>query len=234
MKLFLTALIIFVFTLSVSAQDYILEQKEITRESKQPKWELNIKYPQIKNPVNESEVIFNLIVKQQAIAEKDSFIVQMQNSGVDENYKDERGVYYSGDTVYFYDNKIISVNTLIYSEIPGAAHPGNWTTCLNYDLEKNKEIKLTDLFSGEYVKAISGYCVLAITKQRSENEPILAKPDEWTLNIAGPKEENFRVFNFTQEGFLITFSSYKYTVLIPYDNLREFAIKGGQYERFLK
>lgn len=244
MKLAVTFLLFLVFASGLYAQNYTIENKEIKKKAKTPKqYEIEISYPQIKGLNNASQDGFNKLMTARMTAEKDSFVVWMKDWEVT-NHQPDMGSYYDvNDTALYMDSKVISVICYVDTYFEGAAHPSNWSFSINYDLGKNKEIKLADLFSGDYVKFFSEYCIKDITKQKKENyAPELKEPDEFTLDGAGPKEENFKVFNFTKEGFLITFPTYQVgayvegpsEVLIPYSLLKDYVKPGSPSENFVK
>ncbi len=226
------------------AQSYTLETKEIKKKVEKPKqYEVDISYPQIKGLNNSSQDGFNKMMTSRMNAEKDTFVAWMKDWEV-MNHQPDMGSYYDvNDTVLYMDSKLISVICYVDTYSEGAAHPNNWSFSINYDLSRNKEISLSDLFTGDYVKFFSDYCIKDITKQKKENyAPDLNAPDDFTLDGAGPKEENFKDFNPTKEGFLITFPTYQVgayvegpmEVLIPYNLLKDYAKAGGPLESFVK
>jgi len=244
MRKFNTALLmLLLFTIGINAQSFRLINKKIDMKSKKPKYEADITYPQIENPSGKLQEGFNSFVKKNAQAEADSFKVWMKDWETPMSLKGTGSYYDIGDTIMYSDNKMISVLFYGDSYFAGAAHPNNWSYSINYDLEKNKEIKLGDLFTGDYVNVISKYCITDITKQKKENyAPDLTQPDEFTLDGAGPKEENFKVFNPTTNGFLITFPTYQVgayvegpiDALMPYSALKEVIKPDGLLAGFVK
>jgi hypothetical protein len=104
----------------------------------------------------------------------------------------------------------------------GAAHPGLYSTTLNYDLAQGKELGLADLFlpSSNYLETISQHCITELSKQPGFEGPF--------ADGAQPTLENYRNWNITPDGLLITFDAYQVApgaagpiqVLVPYDQLR--------------
>ena len=104
----------------------------------------------------------------------------------------------------------------------GAAHPGLYSITLNYDLGQGKELALADLFlpNTNYLQTISNYCVSELSKQPGFEGPF--------AEGAQPTPENYRNWNITPEGLLITFDMYQVMpgasgpqqVLVPYSELR--------------
>jgi hypothetical protein len=104
----------------------------------------------------------------------------------------------------------------------GAAHPGLNSVTLNYDLGRGRELGLGDLFlpNSNYLEAISRYCTAELSKQ--------PYADSIFLDGAKPTLENYRNWNITPEGLMITFDEYQVapyaagpqTVTVPYSVLK--------------
>jgi hypothetical protein len=105
----------------------------------------------------------------------------------------------------------------------GAAHPGLYSITLNYDLDQGRELALGDLFlpNSGYLEAIANYCVTELSKQPGFEDPF--------TDGAKPTPENYRNWNITPEGLLITFDMYQVApgasgpiqVLVPYAQLKQ-------------
>lgn len=103
----------------------------------------------------------------------------------------------------------------------GAAHPGVYSITLNYDLGHGRELALADLFlpNANYLEAIASYCITELSKQPGFEGPF--------ADGAQPTVENYRNWNITPDGLLITFDTYQVMpgasgpqqVLVPYDQL---------------
>ena len=104
----------------------------------------------------------------------------------------------------------------------GAAHPGLNSLTLNYDLGQGKELALADLFlpNANYLEAISKYCIAELSKQPFFDGPF--------SEGAQPTLENYRNWNITPDGLMITFDEYQVApyaagpqkVLVPYNELQ--------------
>lgn len=104
----------------------------------------------------------------------------------------------------------------------GAAHPGLNSTTLNYDLGQGRELVLSDLFlpNSNYLEVIANYCTAELLKQPYS--------DSFFLDGAKPTLENYRNWNITPDGLLITFDTYQVapgaagpqTVVVPYSELQ--------------
>lgn len=103
----------------------------------------------------------------------------------------------------------------------GAAHPNSYSRTLSYDLSKGKVLTLAELFKidAPYLEALSAYSVKVLTEKGT-----LLFPDG-----AEPTEENYKNWNLTPDGLLITFDDYQVAphaagpqqVIIPYAELTD-------------
>ena len=111
-------------------------------------------------------------------------------------------------------------DSAFYSD--GAAHPGLNSMTLNYDLGQGRELALSDLFlpNSNYLESISNYSVAELSKQQFFDGPF--------VDGAKPTPENYRNWNLTPDGLMITFDTYQVApgaagpqqVNIPYEELK--------------
>jgi hypothetical protein len=73
-------------------------------------------------------------------------------------------------------------------------------------LENFKELTLNDLLKSGWESKISEISIREIEKQKKQ---MGIEPVEWVKDGAGPKAENFKVFNVTRKGLVITFPTYQ-------------------------
>ena len=116
----------------------------------------------------------------------------------------------------------------------GAAHPGLYSTTLNYDLGQGRELALDDLFlpNSNYLEAISNTCIAELSKQPGF--------DSSFADGAKPTPENYRNWNITPDGLLITFDMYQVMpgasgpqqVSVPYSDLRALINPTGPLAHF--
>ncbi len=102
------------------------------------------------------------------------------------------------------------------------AHPGLNSVTVNYDLGQGRELALSDLFlpNSNYLEAISNYCIAELKKQ--------PYADSFFLDGAKPTPENYRNWNITSDGLMITFDEYQVapyaagpqTVTVPFSELQ--------------
>jgi hypothetical protein len=133
-------------------------------------------------------------------------------------------------------NDIWSIKFFYAFYTNGAAHPGDFSHTINYDLGSGSELTLGDLFlsGSNYLETISNYCITELGKQPFFDGPF--------TNGADPTLENYRNWNITPDGLMITFDTYQVApgaagpqiVLVPYDALRDLIDSGGPLHKFSK
>ena len=121
--------------------------------------------------------------------------------------------------VFIANSDLISIRFTAGFYSAGAAHPGSYSIPLNYDLKNNKVLALADLFKPEaqYLQLLSIYAIQALN-----SNDMLMFPEG-----ADPTEDNYRSWNITPDGLLITFDAYQVApyvagpqqVIIPYSAL---------------
>ena len=118
----------------------------------------------------------------------------------------------------------------------GAAHPYHYSIPLNYDLEDGRELALDELFvpGSNYLELIADYCKTELSGRDIGFDGFSQGAD--------PTNENYRNWNISDDGILITFDEYQVapyvagpqTVVIPFDTLREVVNPQGVLAPFMK
>jgi hypothetical protein len=130
------------------------------------------------------------------------------------------------------EDDLISVLYGISIYYAGAAHPSHFTEALNFDLINSSVADLSSLFKPgtDYLLFLSDYCLNDLQKQG-----VL----EWE-DGALPKPENYRVWNISADGLMITFDQYTVApyaagpqkVVIPFDKMSDVLNPDGLLGRF--
>jgi hypothetical protein len=130
--------------------------------------------------------------------------------------------------------KIISLKFDINEYADGAAHPLGYSVTLNYDLDHEEELTLDRLFlpNTNYLQAISAICKTELGKRDIGFDA--------QQQGADPSAENYRNWNITVDGLLITFDPYQVaayaagpqTVTIPYAALKSMIDPNGPLAEF--
>lgn len=227
--------LLILFSASVYGQDYRIISKEYAWASSKPsKREFSFRYPEMKNFKDNitSMNLFNRHIDNIVYASSDTFKVWMSEWDTISTELSMGSYYEAGDSVFYKSNKLISIHFLEYMYFSGAAHPNNSSFTVNYDLTANKEITLDDLLLAGWESKLSELCINSLM---SQIYPERTEGDEWVQEGAGPDKKNFKVFNVTPNGLVITFITYQVAsyangpseVFIPYSYIKEFIKPGG-------
>jgi hypothetical protein len=128
----------------------------------------------------------------------------------------------------------LSLNFLMSVYIDGAAHPYHYTIAYTYDLANNRPMTLAELFQPDspYLERMANYAIQELTERE-----VLFVPEG-----ANPTEENYRHWNITPEGVMITFDEYQVApyaagrqqVTIPYSELADLINPAGPLVAYLQ
>jgi hypothetical protein len=134
---------------------------------------------------------------------KEEFMKEVTAGDYDDRLPYEFYVNY--EVSYSGINFVSVVLYLYYYE--GGAHGSSVAYSFNYDLDYNRNVKLSDLFEGNYLEIISDFCKAELMKD-SENADA-----DWVNEGAAPKAENYETFTLNEEGLIIHFQQYQ---VLPY------------------
>jgi len=217
------------------AQTYEIGHDKLSINDKILNYDLLILYPVIKNPYDEGQASFNVWSKFLMESKIDTFkntLLELDSS----NFTIGQKSYYDiSDSVFYADERFISVLYYENFYFSGAAHPANSNFSLNYDLRLGKSLQLNDLFYGNYLNIFSEICRKEIAKYFG-----MDKPDEWIIEGTKPTEKNYEVFNITNAHITITFPTYRVasyvagssTVEINYIDIKDYIKPGGILNKF--
>lgn len=131
-------------------------------------------------------------------------------------------------TVTYFSESLVSLKFFVYSYTKGAAHPNYFTEVMNYTRRPVSPIEISSLFrlSSDYLEALSKLSQKYLHDLLGEQ----VSASDWAIAGSSAKKDNFRKFNLTEYGLLITFDTYQiaphaagmHKVLIPYQQLRDF------------
>lgn len=105
-------------------------------------------------------------------------------------------------------NRYVSIEFSISDMTAGQAHPTNYTDTFNYDIEKEKEMKISDVFTPDsnYIAELSKISTADLLAQ---NKKLQFTDPEWIKKGAGPKSENFQKFLLTKDSLVVVFDVYQ-------------------------
>jgi hypothetical protein len=106
----------------------------------------------------------------------------------------------------------------------GGAHGAHWTEVQNLATTPLRHLSIEDLFtdSDAGIRVLSDY---AIGKLLEPGAPDWVRDEQWVREGAGPDPKNFKAFNLTSRGILLTFDEYQVgsyaegtrEIHVPYD-----------------
>jgi hypothetical protein len=246
MKQIILVLLIACSTPSVFSQQLFFTVEEVKVKDKAPEWEFNSATPRVLNPLKEEQKQFNETLRRRFYSERNIFIEWKKWWETNDPTPPDMGrcfelydsVIYSGNSFISLYVYCISYSVLNGSYFASANYPDSWPFSINYDLAKNKEVTLNDLYSGDFMNVLSDYCIKDLAKQISETYTPISVNNKQLRKGAGPYKKNFKVFNLTKEGLLILFSMDQvgpyleapFTVLVPYSYLKDYIRKGNSLE----
>lgn len=219
------------------------DTKIITDQSSEYKYKVSVEYPVFKGGTSTITDTINKIVsvkvndeigrfKKNARDQYESLTPTIkdlsENSFIEIKYKVEQSLIEKG---------VLSVQfpELVY--MTAAAHPGNTGFTLNIDITTGKQVLLKDLFIGDYSYEISQAAIEKLLSKLGDEST-----EEMIRSGAGPKEENFKAFYFTEEGMHISFDDYQVApyaagpqeIVIGYDRLQPIIDPKGLLKVFKK
>ncbi len=121
--------------------------------------------------------------------------------------------------------EVWSIKFAVMRFLDGAAHPNHYSVTLNYDLAQRRELTLDELFlhGVNHMQTIADYCKAELSKRD------IGYTDPIFQTGADPLAENYRNWNISNEGLIITFDPYQVapyaagaqTIVIPFAELQQ-------------
>ena len=214
--------------------------REFKESIKAKKATLSAEYPELSGPANAAG--FNQIAKARVMRSLAEFRRDLAGLTAADIKQSETGNYI--DVAYgveYADDGLISVNFVEYV-FTGGAHPNSGNFTLTYDLKNGRELKLPDLFKpgSRYLTTIANY---ALRDLKERKDPDTGESLGFAQDIfedgAKPTADNYRNWNVTRKGLLITFPPYQVsayafgpqTVIVPYSELKDIVRPDGAFAK---
>jgi hypothetical protein len=183
--------------------DYTLEVVDSQQISDSPKYEIQIHKPVLSGP--DASVVngFNQTVDAMVDTRVSEFQTAIsENSVPPAELGDVSSSFEITPEIYRPTPALISVRFTILQYIAGAAHPFTMLNTLTYDLTTGQFLTLADLFTpgAAYLETISN---VALEQLRE------IFGDALFADGAAPTEDNYRNWNLTPDGLLISFQQYQ-------------------------
>ncbi len=130
---------------------------------------------------------------------------------------------------------ILSIKFEMVGYVAGAAHPYHLSRTVNFDLEQGRALALAELFipGSDYLSAIAQYCIAQLRTRDIDFADFASG--------AAPTPDNYRNWDITTGGLLITFEEYQVgpyaagpqLVTIPYAALAQWIQPNGPLAPFV-
>jgi hypothetical protein len=136
-----------------------------------------------------------------------SFRDDAMDFGYDTNIKANSSLEITYETLNS-SSSLLSFNFNIFYYFSGAAHPMTEVSSFNYGINSGGILELPDLFAANsnYIEFLSRFSINEL-KQKLKEAGI--DDSGWIEQGAGPKPENFSVWNIKEDTLLITFNAYR-------------------------
>jgi hypothetical protein len=220
-------------SIPLSAQVTLVSQPYIET-NQDPAYTITAQIPQLSGSDDPRVLAFNQLMDQ-TVQKEIAILREEFNRGpiVEATTNSNLGVTYT--IISQYDD-IWSLKFQYVFYVNGAAHPSDFSHTVNYNLATGRYVVLTDIFlpDSNYLEVISNYCANKLRKQPYS--------DSFSLDGASPTLENYRNWNISRDGFMVTFDTYQVApgaagpqvIVIPYDQLRAIIKPDGPLQGFVK
>lgn len=222
--------------------------RAIKEEDKKIKYTLAAEYPQIEGSTAMGVEKFNKAASDFVNGEVDEW---KKTAGVDPDEEESPEDTTIGDDLNIHydvrlaNNDLASVEFMVSTYEHGAAHPLSYSKVINFDLKQGRLLELADLFQpdAKYLETISSYSINELKRRIKEAGPDESLLDDESIGEgASAKDDNYRSWNITPKGLLITFDAYQVGpyaagpqwVVVPYAALKEIIRTDGPLAPFLK
>lgn len=221
--------------------------KVIKEEDQKKRYTLAAEYPQIEGSTDANveklnQEVSGFVTKEvnqwrgEAGVEPDEEV-----SGADETMGDDLTIRYD---VRLATNELVSIEFWVSTYEHGAAHPLTYSKVINFDLKNGHSLELSDLFrpDANYLDTIASHSINDLKRQNREAGEGAMLSDEDINEGASAKADNYRSWNITPKGLMITFDAYQVGpyaagpqwAVIPYAALKEIIRADGPLAPFVK
>ncbi|MDX6695059.1 MAG: hypothetical protein QOF02_2662 [Blastocatellia bacterium] len=215
-----------------AAASFRFVKRLINERNRRLRYTIKASYPQIAGATDAKAVAFNQAIKELLTKEANGFKKAIEPPDRTTPAEVSENTFDVGYTIEHGGPDIISVSFGVSAYSAGAAHPNNYSMTFNYDLSAGRRLALSDLFNPRsgYMQAISAYAVKALKKELGPDSD-----SEWIATGAAPSSENYKSWNISRRGLVVTFDPYQvasyaegeHVVVIPYAALKNFIKQDG-------
>ncbi|HEY0404895.1 MAG TPA: RsiV family protein [Pyrinomonadaceae bacterium] len=222
---------------SNAAAGFKFVKRLLSERNRRLSYTINASYPQIIGATDAKAVAFNQAVRETMTREVNGFKKELQPPDPSMPAEIRMNTFDASYAIEYSGPDVISVSFGLSAYNAGAAHPSHYSMTLNYDLNAGRALALSDLFNPRsgYMQAISAYAVKALKKELGPDSD-----SEWIATGAAPSSENYKSWNISRRGLIVTFDPYQvasyadgeHIVVIPYAALRNVIRQDGPLSAF--
>jgi hypothetical protein len=136
--------------------------------------------------------------------------------------------------VFYSNDRVISIRVTQRVMEAGQMHPINYYETLNYDLERSRALRASDVFKHGYLRTLSNY-----SRHYLKNEYDMGL-DDWVARGTEPRAYNFANWNIVPDGILVSFEDYQVNshsfgqpeFVVPYSTLKRVLNKSAAHRYF--
>ncbi len=165
---------------------------------------INVKFPMIEGTLKSAQP-FNNVVSTLVAKAVEGFQPEFNKKFITEKTKDDANYLDLDYTVVSTNQRgLLSIRFTVETYFVPEAHPAHTSFVINYNFLTGKLIQLPDLFKAhsDYLDRISNFCRQALEKREFTDTKMIIEGTK-------PNIDNFRNWNVTRQGLLITFNPYQ-------------------------
>jgi hypothetical protein len=210
-----------------------VQNARVTNTSAAIKYKIDVSYPQFSGLTNQAaETAMNAAIKKQINADianfrKEVTSTEQELQNLPSHFQEVINEFYITYKLPHVNNDAVSVSFTVMDYQAGMNHPNNYNEVFNYDLNKNKEIMLSDIFKpgSDYLTALSKLSREQL-QVKFKNNPYAP---EFIIEGTKPDTKNFSLFALGKDSLYIIFNPYQVApyyegtqiVKIPYAALKD-------------
>lgn len=206
-------------------------------------YEISVDYPQIERARTVSTKRFNRWIAKKVKGYVTEFTGLERSAEIHDNRKHlpALGIDESleiGYQVYYSNNRVISLRLTHTVMAMGQMHPIDYYETINYDLDRGRYLRPSDVFRPGYLKTLSQFC----RDHLKESYGFNYTDEDWLKRGTTPKSHNFKNWNLVPDGILISFEDYQIAphafgqaeLIIPYPALEKAVRRNNLMNEFIK
>lgn len=168
-------------------------------------YSIKIIYPKI---IGEGDSIAraNLALKEKAEEAKKTFLEDAKGTEKFAIVSEEKSELSIDFEILKFNENFASFKYNVSEYQAGSAHPSGYVATINVDLAQGRELKLSEIFSGKWLEAVSAFCRKSLLAQ---NEGAAQDAKDWIKEGTNPASENFSAIGFRGTSAIIYFNPYQ-------------------------